>query len=113
MHEMSIAESLIHIIRDEMVKNDVQILKSVKLEIGRLSAIVPASLSFCFDVMVKDTDLEGAELVMDMIPLKATCSICHKIFEIVDYTFICPYCQSKDIQTIAGHELTIVEINAN
>ena len=113
MHEMSIAESLIDIIKEEMEKHDVKVLKSIKLEIGQLSAIVPASLSFSFDVMIKGTNLEGAELLMEMVPLKATCKDCNETFEITDYTFICPHCKSKDIRTIAGHELTIVEMNAN
>jgi hydrogenase nickel incorporation protein HypA/HybF len=112
MHEMSIAENLIDIIKEEMAKHNVQVLKSVRLEIGQLSAIIPASLSFCFVVMTKGTDLEGADLIMEMVPLKSICRECHETFEILDYTFICPHCACTDIQTIAGQNLSIVEINA-
>ncbi|MBN1847025.1 MAG: hydrogenase maturation nickel metallochaperone HypA [Deltaproteobacteria bacterium] len=104
---------MILIIKEEMAKHDVHVLKSVKLEIGKLSAVVPASLLFCFSIMTKGTNLEGAELIMEMIPLKATCTVCGETFEIIDHTFICPHCESRDIETIAGQELTIVEIHAS
>jgi hydrogenase nickel insertion protein HypA len=60
VHEMSIAQSLFEIIREEMAKHDARVLKSIQLHIGQLSAIVPDSLSFCFEVMTSGTELEGA-----------------------------------------------------
>ena len=60
MHEMSIAQSLIDIVRDEMGKHGVTVLKSVRIQVGQLSAIVPDSLSFCFNIMTSGTDLEGS-----------------------------------------------------
>ena len=57
MHEMSIAQSLIEIIEEEMKKHDAKYLRSVRLNIGQLSAVVPESLSFCFEVITSDTPL--------------------------------------------------------
>ena len=112
MHEMSIAQSIIDIVKEEMIRHHVNTLHSIRVQIGRLSAIVPASLSFCFEIMTADTELEGAELLMEIVPLQATCMECNETFEVMDYTFICPHCKSKDIQTLAGQDLTVVEINA-
>ncbi len=110
MHEMSIAQSLVEIIKEEMAKHDAKVLRSVHLQIGQLTAIVPESLSFCFEIMTSGTELEGAKLVMEVIPLMGYCQSCHKEFEIVDYAFACPYCQATDIKTISGEELSIVEM---
>jgi hydrogenase nickel incorporation protein HypA/HybF len=110
MHEMSIAHSLIEILREEMIKHNVTTLRSVRLHIGQLSAIVPDSLSFCFEVMTSGTDLEGARLLMETIPLKGMCRECRHTFEIKDYTFLCPECSSTEIDTIAGQDLSIVEM---
>ncbi len=60
MHEMSIIQSVIEIINEEMEKNDATILRSIRLNIGKMSAIVPDSLSFCFEVITTGTRLEGA-----------------------------------------------------
>ena len=110
---MSIAQSLIEIIKEEMIKHDASILRSVRLHIGQLSAIVPDSLSFCFGVMASGTDLEGAELIMEIIPLKGTCRECKQTFEIKDYVFECPDCGSAEIDTIAGQDLSIVEMEVD
>lgn len=110
MHEMSIAQSLLEIIREEMAKHDAKVLRSVRLHIGQLTAIVPESLSFCFEIMTNGTELEGAKLVMEVIPLVGYCESCKKEFEIEDYAFACPYCQNTDIKTISGDELSIVEM---
>ena len=113
MHEMSIAQSLVDILKEEMVKNHARVLKSVRLNVGQLSAVVPDSLSFCFEVLTKKTELEGAELVMDIIPLEGLCKECKETFHIKDYAFQCPKCGGKEINTIAGQDLSIVEIEVN
>ena len=110
MHEMSIAQSLIDIIKQEMIRNNASILKSVRLHIGQLTAIVPQSLSFCFEVITSGTELEGAKLLMETIPLKGTCQGCSHTFEIEDFVFECPKCKGSDIKTISGQELSIVEM---
>jgi hydrogenase nickel incorporation protein HypA/HybF len=110
MHEMSIAQSLIDIIREEMQKHGVRKLRSVKVNIGKLSAIVPESLSFCFDIMIQGTDLEGAKLVMEVIPLEGRCRDCGKAFEVKDYVFLCPSCGGGKIETLKGQDLSIVEM---
>jgi len=110
MHEMSIAQSIIDIIKEEMHKNNVKTLRSVRLNIGQMSAIVPDSLSFCFEVITSGTELEGARLIMDIIPLRGYCQECKGEFEIEDYAFVCPSCESAEIKTIGGQDLSIVEM---
>jgi hydrogenase nickel incorporation protein HypA/HybF len=92
MHEMSIAQSVIHIVNDVMVKNQATALRSVHLQVGQLSAVVPESLRFCFEVITSGTNMEGAVLKMDITPLMGYCPACDEEFEIKEYTFICPTC---------------------
>ena len=113
MHEMTIAQNLIEIIKDEMIRHDARALKSVRLRIGKLSAISPESLSFCFEVMTSGTEMDGAELIIDIITLKGMCRVCEKTFEIQDYAFECPHCGSSNIETVAGQDLSIVEMEVN
>ena len=113
MHEMTIAQSMIEIINEEMLKNKATNLRSVRLNIGQMSAVVPDSLSFCFEVITSGTELEGAKLIMDIIPLKGCCHACEEEFEIKDYTFTCPACGNTKIEAVSGHDLSIVEIEVD
>jgi hydrogenase nickel incorporation protein HypA/HybF len=113
MHEMSIAQSLVDILREEMVRHNAGNLRSVKLHVGQLSAIVPESLSFCFQVITSGTDMEGAVLNMEVIPLRGTCEDCRQEFEIKEYVFVCPNCSGTRVRTDAGQELSIVEMEVD
>ena len=110
MHEMSIAQSLIAIVKEEMDKHGAKILRNVHLNIGKMSAVVPESLSFCFEVLVEGTELQGAKLLMKMIPLRGHCPQCRSEFEIEDYAFLCPSCGASTIDMIGGQDLSVVEI---
>jgi hydrogenase nickel incorporation protein HypA/HybF len=108
MHEMSIAQSLVSILQEEMSRHGVTALRSVRLNIGEMSAIVPESLSFCFEIIVQGTPLEGAKLLMDRVTLKGYCPQCEETFDIKDFVFVCPACGGTTIETIQGQELSIV-----
>jgi len=113
MHEMSIAQSMIEIIKEEMQKYDAKTLRSVRLDIGKMSAIVPDALSFCFEVITAGTKMEGARLIIDIIPLKGYCHTCEKEFEIENYVFACPLCGGTKFKTISGQDLSIREIEVD
>jgi hydrogenase nickel incorporation protein HypA/HybF len=59
MHELSITRNVVAIVSEKAVG---QRVTRVRLEIGRLSAVVPDSIRFCFDICAQGTPLEGAEL---------------------------------------------------
>lgn len=110
MHEMSIAQNVVDIIREEMRKCNATVLKSVRLNIGQMSAVVPDAFSFCFKVITEGTEIEGADLIMDVIPLRGYCRKCGNEFDILNYAFSCPSCGDTNIETIAGRDLSIVEM---
>jgi len=110
---MSIAQSLITIIEEEMEKHGATSLKSVRLHIGQMSAIVPDALSFCFQIITEGTALEGARLDMEMIPLRGSCRECGEEFEVRDYAFVCPACAGTQVDSISGQDLSIVEMEVD
>jgi hydrogenase nickel incorporation protein HypA/HybF len=111
MHEMGIAMEIMEIaissIPDEL--KGVPVAK-VNLAVGKLAAIVPDSLKFCFEVAAKDTALEGAELIIDDIPVEALCKDCGNRWHIDTAVFTCPKCESGALEILSGRELDIVSI---
>ncbi len=113
MHEMSIAQGIIDIVREEMQKHNARVLRSIRVSIGQMSAVVPEALSFCFNVITSGTDLEGAELIMDIIPIQGYCPDCKREFTVEDYIFECPFCKGTDIKITGGKDLSIVELEVD
>jgi hydrogenase nickel incorporation protein HypA/HybF len=96
-----------------MTRHNAKTLRSVRLNVGQMSAIVPEALTFCFEVITKGTEMEGARLKMDIIPLMGYCQSCAKEFEIIDYAFSCPTCGGSEIETLGGQDLSIVEMEVD
>jgi hydrogenase nickel incorporation protein HypA/HybF len=85
-------------------------VERVNLKIGRLAAVVPDSLRFCFEIAVKDTPLDRAELHIEEIPVVARCNDCNAEWTITGPVFVCEKCKSGSIELLSGQELDIVSI---
>jgi hydrogenase nickel incorporation protein HypA/HybF len=111
MHEMGIAMEIVEIakasIPGEMKGARVQ---RVNLQVGKLSAIVADSLRFCFDLVVKDTPLEGAELAIEELPVVIRCKDCQAQWTVTEPVFTCQQCQGGNIDILSGRELDIKSI---
>ncbi|GAB6178307.1 hydrogenase maturation nickel metallochaperone HypA [Desulfobaculum senezii] len=116
MHEMSIAQSLISIIKEEMEKHGLTTLRRVRVKHGKLAAIVPESLHFAFEACTLGTPLEGAELDMEVIPLILECGECGLRFspEEPDALFVpCPDCgEGIGHKVLQGKELYLDNMEA-
>jgi hydrogenase nickel incorporation protein HypA/HybF len=112
MHEMSIVESMLGIIKDEMARHQVSRLMAVHLVVGELTAVVPEALTFCFELYIKETPLQGARLEIEPQPLSGRCKKCKEEFRIEEMNFRCPQCQNPDVEILTGRELYIKDIEA-
>ena len=68
MHELSITQSVVTTITGRLGERTV---RRVRLEVGRLSGIVPDAMRFCFDMVTAGTTCEGAVLEIDEPPGRA------------------------------------------
>ena len=111
MHEMGIALQIIEI-AEASIPTDMQgaRIERVNLQIGKLAAVVPVSLLFCFEMAAKDTPLQGARLNIEELPGVAKCNDCGTQWIISGLSFRCEKCQSGSIEIISGRELDIQSI---
>jgi hydrogenase nickel incorporation protein HypA/HybF len=110
MHEMSIAQSIVDIVEKELTSHGVEQLKAVNIAVGKLAAVVPEQLSFCFNMLASETSLAGASLNIREIPLGYTCSACSEEFTSNGMAIVCPTCGNTHVDLTSGRELTIVSI---
>ncbi len=68
MHEMGIADAIITAARAEAERRPGARILRVGLRLGELAGVDRESLSFCFEVLVKGTDLDQAALAIEPTP---------------------------------------------
>jgi hydrogenase nickel incorporation protein HypA/HybF len=111
MHEMGIAMQIAEIavasIPDELKPARVE---RVNVKVGKLSAVVTDSLRFCFEVITRETPLEGAELAVQEVPVTARCKDCRHEWTIENPVFSCSRCSSGAVELLTGRELDIESI---
>ena len=106
MHELGITQNIIAIVSEHAQGKKVQ---RVLLEIGKLSAIMPDAVRFCFDICAKGTIVEGATLEIWEIPGMARCRQCGATIPLEKPFGVCE-CGSVQLDLITGEELKIKEI---
>ena len=107
MHELSIAQNVIGFLRKEAEANGYRLIESVGLRIGELSDVVPEALSFGFEALTKDTDLEKTQLHIQMVPVTAECRKCRARFKVNDHVFLCTACGHAGLRVVEGQEIEI------
>ena len=113
MHEIALVESIIDIVSTEMKKHNITKVETIKLRIGEMSHVMPDALIFGFDVLSKETSLEGARLIIETVPTKGQCRDCNTEFTIKDVIDICPKCGGTSYDIIYGKELEIAEFEGS
>jgi hydrogenase nickel incorporation protein HypA/HybF len=110
MHELSVAQEILEIVKQYLPNPLPGSVKSIKLNVGRLSNILPDSLSFCYEALTEKTPLEDSKLVINELPLLISCPNCKAESEIELPVFACPSCGHNQIKIISGTELNVDEI---
>jgi hydrogenase nickel incorporation protein HypA/HybF len=65
MHEVGIAAGILDAVRTEVAARQPARAVKVGVRIGEMSGVDPNSLAFCFEVLVKGSDLEPLELAVE------------------------------------------------
>jgi hydrogenase nickel incorporation protein HypA/HybF len=106
MHELAIAESLVEAVQ---ARTGGQTVRSVRLQVGRLSGVVPEALMFAFELAAQGTPLEGARLVIDEPAGRLHCRTCQVDQGTDDLILLCT-CGSADVEVTAGWELVLLSV---
>lgn len=110
MHELSIAQSIMEIVQSNVPAGRGNLVRSVRVRIGRVSGVVPESLDFCFTAITHNTPLSGAALDIEAVPFMLHCRVCKKSFEGEMGVVVCPECGGTDTEVLSGFDLQVVSI---
>lgn len=105
MHELGIAQSVIEAVQAEAARHPVSKPTKVGLRIGELAAVDPDALQFSFEALTAETNLEGLQLEIQFCPRRHRCHDCGTEFDVKDFNFRCPQCQSTRNECVSGDQL--------
>ena len=107
MHELSLMQEILKVIEEQVRINEVKKVHEVHLKVGKLMAVVPSSLHFCFEILAKGTILEDATLEIEEVPVRCKCKKCGGEFVVESFIFACPDCKSNDLDQLSGNEFMV------
>jgi hydrogenase nickel incorporation protein HypA/HybF len=107
MHELSIAENILNTVRAEATRHGGGRATKVGLRLGEFSGVEQDSLSFCFEALVKGSDLEPLELEIERVRQRNRCGRCETEFDVVDFEIACPKCGALETRCVAGDEMQL------
>ena len=104
---MAIAQGILDIALNAAKQNEAQKVFSIKIQVGQMTRIDSESLKFCFGTLSAGSPAEEAILEIVSVPLVARCIDCGVQFNVEQYCFVCPACQSSGVQILSGRELKV------
>ncbi len=109
MHELAITQEIVDAVVQRVIERGGHRVTRLVLEIGKLTAVLPSAVEFCFELCVKDTELDGATLIILQPPGVARCVACGQKLELEQPYGLCG-CGSSELQFLSGDELRIREM---
>lgn len=113
MHELALTRSVVQVVTEEAERAGAQRVRAVHLTIGYARDIVDELFEGCFEFLARGTVAQGAELVIERVPLMVRCKGCGLVYHIDvrnDATWPCPRCAQKDYEVTCGMEFQISKI---
>ena len=85
-------------------------IAQVVVEVGEASTIVPRYLKECWPAATDGTEMESAELVVEILIAKVRCKKCGEVYEYLKNNKKCPVCGAWECTMVTGQEFNIKEI---
>jgi hydrogenase nickel incorporation protein HypA/HybF len=104
MHELAIANSVLEAVNAELRLRPGTRLSRIGLRIGDLAGVESEALSFCYEALVKGTELEAVALETERRAWRQECPRCRDVFMVVDYQTVCPACGESQTEFLSGDE---------
>ena len=112
MHELGLTDAMLKMVDKIKAKENISCVRTITVEIGDLSGVVPSFLENCWSAVTFGTDYEETVLKIMTVPGTLRCEDCGKVFVANLDDLSCTECSSRKLTPITGRDMTIQEIEA-
>ena len=109
MHELAITQAIVESVQERAAAAGGRQVTRVVIAIGRLTAVLPDAVRFCFELCTEDTLLAGATLIIEEPAGAARCRACGASLVLSDPLELCG-CGRSDLDWLSGDQLQIREM---
>ena len=107
MHELSLVQGILDIIRAEQAKNGFTRVLEVSLRVGEYSGIVPRCLEEFFPIAAEGTAAQEARLEIEVLPSVFRCLDCGFEGRPDREHACCPKCRGERLRMVSGREFYV------
>ncbi|XZE56808.1 hydrogenase maturation nickel metallochaperone HypA [Planctomycetaceae bacterium SH139] len=107
MHEFSVIRSLLNQLPQFVPGVPSVDLREIFISVGPLSGIEPLLAEAAFEQLRDSAGLGACRLTIEHVPLLACCGECQQTFEVESFRFVCPHCESSEVQITSGDAVII------
>lgn len=113
VHEVSLVHDLLEIAEARAREAEARAIRSLTVEVGAFSCVVPEALEFAFGACSRGTLAEGAGLIITRVSGHGYCSVCLSESSAMTLTAVCPSCGESSFVIDRGTELRLVEMEVD
>jgi len=110
MHELSLAQDIVEIVKQNILPEELHLIESIKLKVGDFAGVVADSLEFSFEAITSGTEMEDAKLDIERVPFQLKCNDCGGITSNEFGIMICEECSGSRTEIISGTEMKVIEV---
>lgn len=110
MHELAICQSLMSQIETIASDNKASRVVAITLGIGPLAGVEKQLLINAYPIASAGTIAAGAELKIQVTPIRVHCSKCDRESTVKPNLLVCDYCGTWQTELTSGDELMLIRV---
>jgi hydrogenase nickel incorporation protein HypA/HybF len=110
MHELAICQALMNQVENIAAERKARSVVSIVVGMGPLSGVEAQLLRHAYPVASAGTVAEGAELVIEDLPVRIKCTQCGSESDALPNKLVCKACGDWRTTLISGDELMLMRI---
>jgi len=110
MHELAICQALMNQVESIAAERNASSVVSIVVGMGPLSGVEAQLLKHAYPVASAGTVAEGAELVIENLPVRIKCTECGNESDALPNKLVCKACGDWRTTLISGDELILMRV---
>jgi hydrogenase nickel incorporation protein HypA/HybF len=111
VHELSLCQAVAEMVDRTLAELEGRRLRTVHLQVGALTQVVPTTMTACWELLVEDGPLAGSHVEIEHVPVTLACACGATTTVGRDLLLACGTCEGYDVEVRTGEELLVTALD--